>query len=132
MRFPTGASRQSRTVKRALALFKADEELGDREIADVRLINAATVARARNRYVEEGLEAASNDRPRPGRERKLDGQQEAHPVSSTGQALIAFARSAAPRRTRALDAPVAGRPGGGVGVLPRAAPWRRCASYSKK
>ena len=77
-----------RTVKRALALVKADEGLRDREIADVLLINAATVARVRKRYVEEGLEAAINDRPRPGRERKLDGKQEAH--------LIAFACSAAP------------------------------------
>ena len=77
-----------RTVKRALALLKADEGLRDREIADVLLVNAATVARARKRYVEEGLEAAINDRPRPGRERKLDGKQEAH--------LIAFACSAAP------------------------------------
>ena len=42
-----------RTVKRALALLKADEGLGDREIADVLLINAATVARARKRYVQE-------------------------------------------------------------------------------
>ena len=77
-----------RTVKRALALLKADEGLRDREIADVLLINAATVARVRKRYVEEGLEAAINDRPRPGRERKLDGKQEAH--------LIAFACNAAP------------------------------------
>ena len=85
-----------RTVKRALALLKVDEGLGDREIADVLLISAATVARARKRYVEEGLEAAINDRPWPGRERELDGKQEVHPVSSTGQALIAFACSAAP------------------------------------
>ena len=77
-----------RTVKRALALLKADEGLRDRELADVLLINPATVARTRKRYVEEGLEAAINDRPRPGRERKLDGRQEAH--------LIAFACSAAP------------------------------------
>ena len=77
-----------RTVKRALSLLKADQGLGDREIADVLLVNAATVARARKRYVEEGLEAASNDRPRPGQERKLDGKQEAH--------LIAIACSAAP------------------------------------
>ena len=77
-----------RTVKRALSLLKADQGLRDREIADVLLVNAATVARARKRYVEEGLEAASNDRPRPGQERKLDGKQEAH--------LIAFACSAAP------------------------------------
>ena len=38
--------------------------------------------------MEEGLEAAINDRPRPGQERKLDGKQEAH--------LIAIACSAAP------------------------------------
>ena len=75
-----------RTVKRALALLKADEGLRDREIADVLLVNAATVARARKRYVEEGLEAAINDRPRPGRGRKLDDKQQAH--------LIAFACSA--------------------------------------
>ena len=85
-----------RTVKRALALLKADEGLRDRELAGVLLINPATVARTRKRYVEEGLETAINDKPRPGRERKLDGRQEAHPVSSTGQALIAFACSTAP------------------------------------
>ena len=77
-----------RTVKRALSLLKADQGLRDRELAGVLLVNAATVARTRKRYVEEGLEAAINDRPWPGRERKLDGRQEAH--------LIAFACSAAP------------------------------------
>ena len=72
-----------RTVKRALSLLQADQGLRDREIADVLLVNAATVARARKRYVEEGLEAASNDRPRPGQERKEDVldlyQQAYHP-----------------------------------------------------
>ena len=52
-----------RTVKRALSLLKADQGLRDREIADVLLVNAATVARARKRYVEEGLEAAINAPP---------------------------------------------------------------------
>ena len=70
-----------RTVKRALALLKADEGLRDREIAGVLLINAATVARVRKRFVEEGLEDAINDKARPGRERKLDGKQEAHLVA---------------------------------------------------
>ena len=97
-----------RTVKRALSLLKADQGLGDRELADVLLVNAATVARARKRYVEEGLEAASNDRPRPGQERKLDGKQEAH--------LIAIRVQRRARRAHALDTPVVGRPGGGVGV----------------
>ena len=72
-----------RTVKRALALLKADEGLRDGEIAGVLLINAATIARVRKRFVEEGLEAAVNDRPRPCRERKLDSKQEAHLVAIT-------------------------------------------------
>ena len=68
----------ARTVKRALALLKADEGLLDREAVS---ISAATVARVRRRFVEEGLEAAINDRPRSGRERKLSGRQEAHLVA---------------------------------------------------
>ena len=66
-----------RTVKRALSLLKADQGLRDREIADVLLVSPE----ARKRYVEEGLEAAINDRPWPGQERKLDGRQEAHLIA---------------------------------------------------
>ena len=71
----------ARTVKRALALLKADEGLADREAAEAVSVSAATVARVRRRFVEEGLEAAINDRPRSGRERKLSGRQEAHLVA---------------------------------------------------
>ena len=71
----------ARTVKRALALLKADEGLLDREAAEAVSFSAATVARVRRRFVEEGLEAAINDRPRSGRERKLSGRQEAHLVA---------------------------------------------------
>ena len=97
-----------RTVKRALSLLKADQGLRDREIADVLLVNAATVARARKRYVEVGLEAAINDRPRPGQERILDGKQEA--------LRIAFDLQRRARWAHALDTPAVGRQGGGVGV----------------
>ena len=56
-----------RTVKRALALLKADQGLRDREIADVLLVNAATVARARKRCVEKDLRPPSmTDRGRAG------------------------------------------------------------------
>ena len=73
----------ARTVKRALALLKADEGLADREAAEAVSLSAATVARVRRRFVEEGVEAAINDRPRPGRGRKLNGRQEAHLVAIT-------------------------------------------------
>ena len=78
----------ARTLKRALALLKTDEGLSDREAAEAVSISAATVARVRRRFAEEGLEAAINDRPRSGRERKLSGRQEAH--------LVAIACSNAP------------------------------------
>ena len=97
-----------RTVKRTLALLKADEGLRDHEIAGVLLVNAATVARVRKRFVEEGLEAAINDRPRPGRERKLDGKQGSAPGCHRVQQST--------RRTCKLDAPSAGGQGGGDGV----------------
>ena len=73
----------ARTVKRALALLKADQGLADREVAEAVSLSAATVARVRRRFVEEGVEAAINDRPRPGRGRKLNGRQEAHLVAIT-------------------------------------------------
>jgi transposase len=46
------------------------------------------VERIRKRFVEEGLEAALTERPRPGGQRKLDGKQEAF--------LIALACSTPP------------------------------------
>ena len=49
-------------MRTACAVAAQSSGLRDREIADVLLVNPATVARARKRYVEEGLEAAINDR----------------------------------------------------------------------
>jgi transposase len=51
-------------------------------------IGTATVERTRKRFVEEGLEATLNERPRAGGRRKLEGKQEAF--------LIALACSAPP------------------------------------
>ena len=73
----------ARTLKRALALLKADEGLSDCEVAEAVSISAATVARTRSRFVVEGLEAAINDRPRPDQGRKLSGIQEAHLAAIT-------------------------------------------------
>ena len=77
-----------RKVKRSLILCKADEGLTDQQVAKALMVGPATVGRARQRFVEGGLERALNDLPRPGQRRKLDGRQEAH--------LVAVACSAAP------------------------------------
>ena len=71
----------ARKVKRSLILCKVDEGLTDQQIADALLVSPSTVVRVRQRFVEEGLERALNERARPGKKRKLDGKQEAHLVA---------------------------------------------------
>ena len=64
----------------------------DEDIVRVLQIGRATVERVRWRCVEEGIEAAlGRKRQHNRRPKRLEGQGEAHPVSSTGQALIALA-----------------------------------------
>ena len=64
----------------------------DGDIARSLQVGAATVERVRRRCVEEGVEAALGRKEQLNRrQKKLDGQGEARPVSSTGQALVALA-----------------------------------------
>jgi transposase len=79
----------------ARILLKADAAAGgpawaDRRIAEAVEVGVATVERVRQRFVEQGLEAALVRKrlDRPSRQRKLDGRAEAH--------LIALACSAPP------------------------------------
>ena len=90
----------ARKVKRSLILCKADEGLTDQQIADALLVSPSTVARVRQRFVEEGLERALNERARPGKKRKLDGRQEAH--------LRGSCMHSCPRRAHPLDLAIAG------------------------
>jgi transposase len=79
----------ARRLTHARILLKADQGEGgaawaDAAIAGALEVHAATVARVRQQFVAEGLEAAL-DRRAPRREyaRKLDGAQEAHLVALT-------------------------------------------------
>jgi transposase len=78
----------ARRLTRAHLLLQADMGLADEAIAQALHIGTATVERTRKRFVEEGLEAALGERPRPGGRRKLDSRQEAF--------LIALACSTPP------------------------------------
>lgn len=55
----------------------------DPEIAEAVAVSVTTVWRVRQRFVEQGLEAALNRKPRehPARQRKLDGRGEARLVA---------------------------------------------------
>jgi transposase len=81
----TGAARP---LSRAHILLHAHAGATDEVIAYALHLGTATVERTRKRFVEEGLEAALAERPRPGGRRKLEGKPEAF--------LIALACSAPP------------------------------------
>ncbi len=79
----------ARRLSHARILLKADQGEGgaawsDAAIAGALEIHPATVARVRQQFVAEGLDAAL-DRRAPRREyaRKLDGEQEAHLIALT-------------------------------------------------
>jgi len=72
----------------ARILLKADAAAGgpawpDAQIAEALEVSVATVERVRQRFVEQGFEAALGRKPpgRPSRERKLDGAAEARLVA---------------------------------------------------
>jgi Homeodomain-like domain len=73
--------RSAATITRARILLKADADAGgwpDGRIAPALDTRAATVARARKKLVQQGLEAAAPRKRPAGRQyRKLDGAQEA-------------------------------------------------------
>ena len=71
----------ARKLRRAHTLLLADEGEKDEAIARALHVGISTVERTRQRYVTEGLEAALNERPRPGGEPKLNGHQQAYLVA---------------------------------------------------
>jgi transposase len=60
-----------RRLKRAQILLAADNGVTDEEIARNVAVGTSTVYRTKQRFVEEGLERALSELPRPGAERKL-------------------------------------------------------------
>ena len=86
----------ARVTTRARILLKTDAAWSAPQVAQALDVAEGTVFRIKRRFAEEGLAGALQDRVQAHRYRKLDDRGEAHPVSSTGQALIALSCSPAP------------------------------------
>ena len=71
----------ARRLKRALILLAAADGDPDEAIAAKMRVHANTVQRIRQRFVEESLDVALSERPRPGKARKLAGPQEAFVIA---------------------------------------------------
>lgn len=78
-----GASK-ARRLKHALCLLAAHDGDRDEDIAAKVRVSVHSVARVRQRFVEEGLAAALSERPRPGKARLLNGRQEVYLIALTG------------------------------------------------
>ena len=73
----SGGKHAVRKVKRAQILLAADAGASDAEIAARVGVGGSTVYRTKRRLVEGNLDFALAEAPRPGRERKLSGKEEA-------------------------------------------------------
>src|SRR5271166_1136790 len=73
----SGGKQAARKLKRAQILLAADAGASDEDIAISVAVGGSTVYRTKRRFVEGNLEAALNEEPRPGAERKLSGKEEA-------------------------------------------------------
>lgn len=71
----------SNEIKRAYILLHSDGGHTDEAIGRMVFCSEDTVRRTRIRYLNEGLNAALADKPRPGREPTLNAQQEAYLIA---------------------------------------------------
>ena len=67
----------ARKIKRAQILLAADSGLSDEDIAAAVAVGGSTVYRTKRRFVRGNLEAALNEEPRAGADRKLTSNEEA-------------------------------------------------------
>jgi predicted ArsR family transcriptional regulator len=71
-----------RQFKRSQILLLSDQGYKDQDIAEQVGVSVATVERTRQKFVEYGLKQAITERPRPGRQRKLNGSTEAFVIAT--------------------------------------------------
>ncbi len=73
----------ARLIKRANILLLSDKGRTAPQIVENLSISEQTVYNIRKRFVQEGLESAIHEKPRPGAKRKFQPEQEAHLIALT-------------------------------------------------
>jgi hypothetical protein len=81
-----GGKHYARKIKRAQILLAADSGLSDDDIAAAVAVGGSTVYRTKRRFVKGNLEAALNEEPRAGADRKLTSNEEALLISKVAPA----------------------------------------------
>ena len=68
-------------IQRAHILLKVDEGKTDAEISQMMYVSEQTIRRTRQRFAQEGLQAALEDKPHPATGSELDEKQEARIIA---------------------------------------------------
>src|SRR5215510_11354403 len=68
-------------IQRAHILLKVDEGKTDAEISQMLYVSEQTIRRTRQRFVQEGVQVALEDKPHPATGSELDEKQEAHIIA---------------------------------------------------
>lgn len=78
----SSGSAKARTITRARVLLLSDRSQGEirsnAQVMDALQISTSLLYQTRKRYIDEGLESALTERPRPGHVPVLTGEVEAH------------------------------------------------------
>jgi len=72
----------SRKLNRARVLLLCNQRKEDREVSRIVGVSLQTVYNIRKRFVQEGLDVALNEKPRPGAPKKLDIKGEAYAIAT--------------------------------------------------
>ena len=88
-RFVRTGTKKARTIRRAKVLLLLDDDYSNEEISKMTDVHRQSIWRTKKRFLEEGLDPALNEKPRPGQPRKYKEKQEAE--------IIAMACTAPPK-----------------------------------
>ncbi|KXA96151.1 transposase [candidate division MSBL1 archaeon SCGC-AAA259I14] len=80
--FVKKGTKKAREIARANILLLIDKGFPVKEIADILEVHRRTVWKIKKRYLEEGLESALKDKPRPGQPKKWTEEDEAEIIAT--------------------------------------------------
>ncbi len=80
--FVKKGTKKARAVARANVLLLADDAYSNDEISNATKVHRQRVWRIKKRYLEEGLDSALKEKPRPGQPRKYTEKEEAEIIAT--------------------------------------------------
>lgn len=79
--FVKKGTKKARAIARANVLLLADEGYSTKSISEIARVHRQSVWRIKERYLEEGLESALEEKPRPGQPKKYREKHEAEIIA---------------------------------------------------